>query len=71
MNTRIFQTLRNKIQAKPLVSGLVGFSSLTAGTIAYCSSDHIDAPAYGWSHDGAFGSYDYAAIRRGFQVMIL
>jgi len=68
MNTRIFQALRNKIQAKPLVSGLVGFSSLTAGTIAYCSSDHIEAPAYGWSHDGAFGSYDYAAIRRGFQV---
>jgi ubiquinol-cytochrome c reductase cytochrome c1 subunit len=46
------------------------------GTIAYatqspsaCSGeDHVDPPDYGWPHHGALKSYDYASIRRGFQV---
>lgn len=34
-----------------------------------CSGeDHIPALNYGWSHHGPFKSYDYASIRRGFQV---
>jgi ubiquinol-cytochrome c reductase cytochrome c1 subunit len=33
-----------------------------------CSDDHIPALDYGWSHHGALASYDYASVRRGFQV---
>ena len=34
-----------------------------------CSGeDHIPAKDYGWSHHGPLASYDYASIRRGFQV---
>lgn len=34
-----------------------------------CSGeDHIPSLDYGWSHHGALASFDYAAIRRGFQV---
>lgn len=36
---------------------------------ASCSGeDHIPALDYGWSHHGALASYDYASVRRGFQV---
>lgn len=33
-----------------------------------CSEDHIPSLDIGWSHHGALASYDYASIRRGFQV---
>lgn len=36
---------------------------------ATCSGeDHVPAPDYGWSHHGPLASYDYASVRRGFQV---
>jgi len=36
---------------------------------AECSGeDHVPALDYGWTHHGAIASYDYASIRRGFQV---
>jgi len=31
-------------------------------------SDHLHAPELAWNHNGIWGSYDHAAIRRGFQV---
>jgi len=38
-------------------------------TPAMCSGeDHIPSLDLGWSHHGAMASYDYASIRRGFQV---
>lgn len=36
--------------------------------VARCNEDHIPSLDYGWSHHGALASYDYASIRRGFQV---
>jgi ubiquinol-cytochrome c reductase cytochrome c1 subunit len=43
---------------------------LVASTIrpADCSDDHVPSPEYDWSHHGALASYDYASVRRGFQV---
>lgn len=46
---------------------------VSAGAIflskAECSGeDHVPALDYGWPHHGAVASYDYASIRRGFQV---
>lgn len=36
---------------------------------AKCNAeDHIPARDYGWPHHGPLSSYDYASIRRGFQV---
>lgn len=48
----------------------VGLSSVLAyhGATTKCNEDHIPALDYGWSHHGALASYDYASIRRGFQV---
>lgn len=34
----------------------------------HVTEDHIPTLKYGWAHDGAFNSFDHAAIRRGFQV---
>jgi ubiquinol-cytochrome c reductase cytochrome c1 subunit len=37
--------------------------------ITKCSSeDHIPSLDYGWNHHGTMASFDYASIRRGFQV---
>ena len=34
-----------------------------------CSGeDHIPSPKYDWPHHGALASFDYASVRRGFQV---
>ena len=30
--------------------------------------DHVPSLDFGWSHHGALASFDYASIRRGFQV---
>lgn len=50
----------------------IGLSTILVGAAsvrpAECSDDHIPAPDYGWSHHGALASYDYASVRRGFQV---
>ena len=36
--------------------------------IIIIGEDHIPSLDYGWSHHGALASFDYASIRRGFQV---
>jgi ubiquinol-cytochrome c reductase cytochrome c1 subunit len=49
----------------------VGLTGLFAAKnqVSECSGeDHIPALDYGWTHHGAMASYDYASIRRGFQV---
>lgn len=51
----------------------LGLSSIIAThqiykTQASCSDDHIPSLDFGWSHHGAVSSYDYASMRRGFQV---
>lgn len=44
-------------------------SVLAMKTTAKCSGeDHIPSLDFGWSHHGPLASYDYASIRRGFQV---
>lgn len=40
----------------------------TSQTIECSGEDHIPALDYGWPHHGALASFDYASIRRGFQV---
>jgi ubiquinol-cytochrome c reductase cytochrome c1 subunit len=47
--------------------GLAGLASLSSP--AKCSGeDHIPSLDYGWPHHGALASFDYASVRRGFQV---
>ncbi|KAJ1424048.1 ubiquinol cytochrome c reductase cytochrome c1 prec [Ochromonadaceae sp. CCMP2298] len=49
--------------AMPMAAGFMSMQT------AKCSSeDHIPSLDLGWSHHGALASYDYASIRRGFQV---
>ena len=49
--------------------GVAGISTIPSFTSTKCSGeDHIPSLNYGWSHHGALASFDYASIRRGFQV---
>lgn len=60
------------------IAGSVGVTGLTASYILYQDSITANAmtaaehglhpPAYGWSHNGMFSTFDHASIRRGFQV---
>ncbi len=57
------------LKNKNLIPGAIGASSILLSTASFCSGeDHINPPNYGWSHDGALSSFDYASVRRGFQV---
>lgn len=54
--------------AIPLVAAAgLGFT-VADSKVSRCSDDHVPALDYGWTHHGALASYDYASIRRGFQV---
>ncbi|KAM9888895.1 hypothetical protein OXX69_012972, partial [Metschnikowia pulcherrima] len=64
--------------AQKLVASAVGVSGLTASYALYQDSvtasamtaaEHgLHPPAYGWSHNGMFSTFDHASIRRGYQV---
>jgi ubiquinol-cytochrome c reductase cytochrome c1 subunit len=58
--------LRSKNPAMYAV-GAAASAAVGAGT-ALCSETNIHPLHYGWPQDGAFSSFDHAAIRRGFQV---
>jgi len=62
--------LANKTAIAVPLASIVGTVAYTASsTPANCSGeDHVDPPQYTWPHHGALKSYDYASIRRGFQV---
>lgn len=61
---------RQLLLKTPLYASVVSAVGLfTASRNAECSGeDHIPCLDYKWSHHGAFSSFDYASIRRGFQV---
>jgi ubiquinol-cytochrome c reductase cytochrome c1 subunit len=52
---------------KFLAAGLIAVS-LTGTALAAGKVKHPEGPEYGWSFDGPFGTYDRAAVQRGFQV---
>ncbi|KAJ0399334.1 hypothetical protein P43SY_001523 [Pythium insidiosum] len=52
--------------AKVGAGALLGGSVLTG--VAACSGDQIDALNYGFDHQGPLSSFDYASVRRGYQV---
>jgi ubiquinol-cytochrome c reductase cytochrome c1 subunit len=52
--------------AVPVV--VAGVTTYTSSSAKCSGEDHIPSLDYGWSHHGAIASFDYASIRRGFQV---
>jgi ubiquinol-cytochrome c reductase cytochrome c1 subunit len=54
-----------KLSAVPL--GAVGVSAFSAKP-AQCSDDAVHPPHFDWPQNGWFSSFDYASVRRGFQV---
>ncbi len=48
--------------------GLAGLASMKMSKTAKCSEDSLHPLDYGWTQDGAYSSYDYKSVRRGFQV---
>lgn len=47
----------------PLAAGGIYFNQK-----AQCSEDHVHTEEFKWPHNGYLASYDYASVRRGFQV---
>jgi len=39
-----------------------------AGSTAFCSDDHVPSLSYGFDFEGPLNSFDYASVRRGYQV---
>ena len=62
----MYSKIRNFVNSKQFAA-LVG-GSVIIPSFSNCSDDHIPSLDYGWSHHGALASFDYASIRRGFQV---
>jgi ubiquinol-cytochrome c reductase cytochrome c1 subunit len=62
--------MSNFIRAQRLALPALAISGFSFAQLksAKCSDDHVPAKDYGWSHSGLFSSYDYASVRRGFQV---
>lgn len=61
----MFSRLAISKAAIPVAIGGAVFSTQSAK----CSGeDHIPSLDYGWAHSGPMASYDYASVRRGFQV---
>ncbi|CAI5486930.1 unnamed protein product [Closterium sp. Naga37s-1] len=57
------------LRATGAVGGAVlGVAALADVARADEAEHGLHAPAYPWSHDGIFSSYDHASIRRGHQV---
>lgn len=70
-------TAQSQFAKRAIISG-AALSGLTASAVLYADSLTADAmtaaehglhpPAYGWSHNGPFDTFDHASIRRGYQV---
>ncbi len=54
--------MRKKILAAALLFSMIGFSS------AHAAGESIEYPDVKWSFEGPFGTFDRAALQRGFQV---
>jgi ubiquinol-cytochrome c reductase cytochrome c1 subunit len=52
----------------PIGVSSILFSAKATKTAKCNGEDHIPSLDFGWSHSGALASYDYASVRRGFQV---
>lgn len=59
--------MRNIISGKQIALAAAAGAAMVP-SLSDCSEDHIPALDYGWSHHGALASFDYASVRRGFQV---
>jgi ubiquinol-cytochrome c reductase cytochrome c1 subunit len=67
MFARLSSSANKKIMAMG-VGAAAGAAGVFSAFPAKCNEDHIPSLDYGWSHHGALASFDYAAVRRGFQV---
>lgn len=63
----MYSKVRNIFGVKQIVVGVAAGVTVFPPK-SFCSDDHIPSLDYGWSHHGALASFDYAGIRRGFQV---
>lgn len=59
-----------RVSARTLVplSAAVGAAALYVNNAECSGEDHVEAAKLDWPHKGPLSSFDYASIRRGFQV---
>lgn len=50
------------------ISSIVFFVALSVSSAAFAAEDHVHLPQVKWSFDGITGTYDRAAMQRGYQV---
>jgi ubiquinol-cytochrome c reductase cytochrome c1 subunit len=58
--------MRNTVLPLAVALGLVAGAASAVAATATCGEPHL--PSQSWSFNGAFGTYDRAAVQRGFQV---
>ena len=70
MFSRVVAALGRQAAVAAPVGAAAGAASVALGSVALADeAEHgLAAPAYPWSHSGAFAAYDAASIRRGHQV---
>ncbi|MFO1069481.1 MAG: cytochrome c1 [Geminicoccaceae bacterium] len=56
------------MRALSLVAGLVALAGVATAIPAAQAAEGVTPPARNWSFNGMFGTYDRAALQRGFQV---
>ncbi|AAS52128.2 ADR208Wp [Eremothecium gossypii ATCC 10895] len=63
---------RRAAVAGAVATAAIGSTALYADSLtaeAMTAAEHgLHPPAYGWSHNGPFDTFDHASIRRGYQV---
>lgn len=58
----------SRVAVLPTTLAIVA-SAMSLTEESKCSGeDHVPSPNFKWAHHGALASFDYASIRRGFQV---
>ncbi|KAK2192226.1 hypothetical protein NP493_36g01005 [Ridgeia piscesae] len=74
-NLSFKETIARLSRGKKIAAGVLG--TVTAGAIGLgvalqasvlASELELHPPAYPWTHNGAFSSFDHASLRRGYQV---
>lgn len=78
LSTASYSKMASSSLAKKIFIGGAAVSGLGASAMLYADSLTAEAmtaaehglhpPAYGWSHNGPFETFDHASIRRGYQV---
>ena len=68
MFSRVFNKVKNIKHVRSVGLGLAGAAALGVGATVHANEDSIHPGHFPWDHQGFFGAYDKASVRRGYIV---